>query len=221
MKIKIFALFFILSASTLSTYPQINIKGFVYEQDSIPVADVSVNVLPANKTFITNQSGQFHFQISTPDTVAIQVLVLGYDTVFVKKYINRNQNIVLRIKKVDKKIAPVLVFAKKQNPNTISIDIEQARKLPMIGGKTDILKISMFTPGVQMGQEGNAGIYVRGGSADQNLFLINGVPTYNVNHIGGFVSQYNVEAISESNIIKDGFPAKYGGKLSSVFEIKT
>ena len=75
------------------------------------------------------------------------------------------------------------------------------------------------SPGVQSGGEGTSGLYVRGGSPDQNLILLDGVPIYNVNHLFGFFSVFNADAISNVSLTKGGFPARYGGRLSSVLEI--
>ena len=93
--------------------------------------------------------------------------------------------------------------------------------LPAIGGEVDVLKAIQLLPGVQSGKEGMSGIYVRGGGPDQNLFLLDGVPLYNVSHLGGLFSVFNPDAISDVSLIKGGFPARYGGRLSSVVNIKT
>ncbi|WKN44736.1 TonB-dependent receptor [Tunicatimonas pelagia] len=94
--------------------------------------------------------------------------------------------------------------------------IEQA---PVLGGETDILKTLQLLPGVSFGSEGSAGLYVRGGSPDQNLILLDGVPVYNVNHLFGFLSVFNTDAINNVELIKGGIPARYGGRLSSVLDI--
>jgi hypothetical protein len=88
-------------------------------------------------------------------------------------------------------------------------------------GEVDVLKVLQLLPGVQSGSEGQNGLYVRGGSPDQNLILLDGVPIYNVSHVGGFFSTFNGDAIKNVSLIKGGFPARYGGRLSSVIEIET
>ncbi len=100
-----------------------------------------------------------------------------------------------------------------------TIPVDQIKKMPMLLGEADVLKTLQFLPGVKGGTEGNAGIYVRGGSPDQNLILLNGVPVYNASHIAGLFSVFNADAIRNVTLTKGGFPARFGGRLSSVLEI--
>jgi TonB-dependent Receptor Plug Domain/CarboxypepD_reg-like domain len=101
----------------------------------------------------------------------------------------------------------------------VSIPIEQIKKIPALMGEVDVLKALQLLPGVQAGGEGQNGLYIRGGSPDQNLILLDGVPVYNVSHLGGFFSVFNADAIKNVTLTKGGFPARYGGRLSSVIEI--
>jgi len=104
--------------------------------------------------------------------------------------------------------------------STVSIPVAQIKKLPAFLGETDILKALQLLPGIQSGGEGQSGLYVRGGSPDQNLILLDGVPVYNASHLFGFFSVFNADAIKDVTLIKGGFPARYGGRLSSVLDIK-
>lgn len=104
--------------------------------------------------------------------------------------------------------------------STIKITSKQLMNLPAIGGEVDVLKALQLLPGVQSGKEGMSGIYVRGGGPDQNLILLDGVPLYNVSHLGGLFSVFNPDVISDVSLVKGGFPARYGGRLSSVVNIK-
>lgn len=101
----------------------------------------------------------------------------------------------------------------------IKLQVETIRALPVLAGETDIFKTLQLLPGVQSGREGTAGMYIRGGSPDQNLVLLDGVPVYNPNHLFGFLSIFNSEAIKDVTLIKGGIPARYGGRLSSVIDI--
>lgn len=104
--------------------------------------------------------------------------------------------------------------------SSISLSMEHLEKLPAIFGEKDIIKTLQLMPGIQSGGEASGGMYVRGGGADQNLILLDGVPVYNVNHLFGFFSVFNSDAISSAEIIKGGFPARYGGRSSSVLDIR-
>jgi len=101
----------------------------------------------------------------------------------------------------------------------MEIPIDQVKRLPAIGGEVDLLKVLQLLPGVQSGGEGTSGLYVRGGSPDQNLMLLDGVPLYSVNHLFGFFSVFNADAVKNMSITKGGFPARFGGRLSSILEI--
>lgn len=102
----------------------------------------------------------------------------------------------------------------------LAIPMKQIKQLPALGGEVDVLKVFQLMPGVQGGNEGTSALYVRGGTPDQNLILLDDIPLYYVNHIGGFVSVFDVNAINDIKLIKGGFPARYGGRLSSVVDIR-
>lgn len=101
----------------------------------------------------------------------------------------------------------------------VEIPMDQVRRLPAIGGEVDLLKSLQLMPGIQSGGEGTSGLYVRGGSPDQNLIVLDGVPLYSVSHLFGFFSVFNSDAVKQMTITKGGFPARYGGRLSSVLEV--
>ena len=103
--------------------------------------------------------------------------------------------------------------------SAVTIPVEQIKTLPAFFGEVDVLKVIQLMPGVQSGAEETTGFYVRGGSPDQNLILLDGVPLYYVSHLGGLFSIFNADAISHVSLVKGGFPARYGGRLSSVLDI--
>ena len=123
-------------------------------------------------------------------------------------------------------IQAVEISAKKQNRienrvqmSQVVVPIEQIKKIPALLGEVDVLKALQLLPGVQGGTEGTSGLYVRGGSPDQNLILLDGTPVYNAAHLGGFFSVFNGDAVKNVTLTKGGFPARYGGRLSSIIEI--
>lgn len=86
-------------------------------------------------------------------------------------------------------------------------------------GETDVIKALQLLPGVKAGNEGSAGMFVCGGGPDENLLILDGVPVYNVNHLFGFFSVFNTDAIKDVTLYKGSFPARFGGRLSSVVDI--
>ena len=104
--------------------------------------------------------------------------------------------------------------------STLTISMEKVKSLPAFMGEQDLIKTLQLLPGVQSGGEGQSGLYVRGGGPDQNLILLDGVPVYNASHLFGFFSVFNADAINSVELTKGGFPARYGGRLSSVLDIR-
>ena len=99
------------------------------------------------------------------------------------------------------------------------VDARQAKLLPALLGEADILKTITLKPGIPSGSEGSSGLYVRGGGTDQNLILLDGATVYNPNHLFGLFSTFNADAVDELRLFKGGFPARYGGRLSSVIDV--
>ncbi len=121
----------------------------------------------------------------------------------------------------------VEITAEKEDENVTStevgvetIDIKKIESIPVLFGEKDVLKTIQLMPGVKSAGEGNAGFYVRGGGADQNLILLDGAPVYNASHLLGFFSVFNSDALKDVKLYKGSIPAEYGGRLSSVMDIK-
>ena len=131
-----------------------------------------------------------------------------YDIEFQLSSININEVVVTAEKNI----------VEKTQTSMIDIPIEQIKTIPALLGEVDVLKAIQLLPGVQS-SEGSSGFYVRGGGPDQNLILLDGVPVYNASHIGGLFSVFNADAIKTVRLTKGGFPARFGGRLSSVLQI--
>lgn len=101
----------------------------------------------------------------------------------------------------------------------VSLSSNMIANLPVMFGEPDIVKALQTLPGVSQGMEGFTGLYVRGGDNDQNLFLYQGLPLYHVSHLGGIFSSFNVETVSHVDFYKASFPARYGGRISSITDI--
>jgi outer membrane receptor for ferrienterochelin and colicin len=103
--------------------------------------------------------------------------------------------------------------------STVALNMEFAKKMPVLGGESDIFRVLQLMPGIKAASELSSGLYVRGGSPDQNLILLDGVVVYNPSHLAGFLSTFNSDAIRDVRVIKGAFPAEYGGRLSSVIDL--
>lgn len=108
-----------------------------------------------------------------------------------------------------------------RDPGLVKLPVSKIQALPSLIGEPDVIKTLQLLPGIQSGREGTANMYVRGGGADQNLMLLDDVPVYNASHLYGFFSVFNSDAIRSVKLYKGGFPARYGGRVSSVVDIRT
>jgi hypothetical protein len=174
---------------------------------------------------ITNNYGFYSLSIKSRDTIVVTVSYVGYMSK--KKTIQKsNANLWLNFKLTkNNSIGEVIITAQKNIQETtemsiVEIPIKQIQTLPMLAGETDIMKAMQLMPGIKSGQEGQSGLYVRGGSHDQNLVLLDDVPLYYVNHLGGFVSVFNADVLNSVKLFKGGFPARYGSRLSSVIDVR-
>ena len=175
---------------------------------------------------VSNTYGFYSLSLPT-DSVYLTVSYIGYQpqtfafnlTEDLEMNIVLSSSVSLEVVEVTatKSSAPI---EEQTQMSTVSIPISQIKKLPAFLGETDILKALQLLPGIQSGGEGQSGLYVRGGSPDQNLILLDGVPVYNASHLFGFFSVFNADALKDVTLIKGGFPARYGGRLSSVIDIK-
>lgn len=174
---------------------------------------------------VTNAYGFYSLTLEEGQ-VDLSFSYLGYHPQYVKLELLENARINLSMEN-DLTLSEVVVHATDSNTlvtNDISVDVinvSDVKRLPALGGEKDILRTAHLLPGVQTGTDGVGGIYVRGGNSGQNLILIDGVPVYYISHAVGLFSIFNSEAIRTAKLVKGGFPAHYGGRLSSVLDIRT
>lgn len=167
------------------------------------------------------------FSLTLPqDTVKLRISYVGYETQFMEFYLNADKTLnvslsgVVALNEFEVVATEAERIEEKSEMSTIEISMDKVKSLPVFMGERDIMKTIQLLPGVQSGSEGSSGLYVRGGGPDQNLILLDGVPIYNASHLFGFFSVFNADAINSVKLVKGGFPARYGGRLSSVIDIR-
>ena len=217
----------LLSAATARAQQnnRFTISGYVRDGatgESLPGVAV---VHPASGQGTTTNTYGFYSLTLAPGTDSVKILVsaLGYERQRLAQPAGRSFTRDFRLKATSAELAGVEVVGSREEKiaestrmGTINIPVSQIKLLPALFGETDVLKVLQLLPGVQGGGEGSSGLYVRGGSPDQNLILLDGTPVYNASHLFGFFSVFNADAIKNVELIKGGFPARYGGRLSSV-----
>jgi outer membrane receptor for ferrienterochelin and colicin len=172
----------------------------------------------------TNNYG--YFSLTFPSSkVVIRFSYVGFESMEMPISIKKDTILQIALKK-SAQLTEVVVTGKKESQvqqsqmSEIEIPLQTIQNLPMFMGEKDLFKAIQLFPGVHSGGEGTAGLYVRGGGPDQNLILLDGVPVYNADHLFGFFSVFNSDAIQHVSLVKGGFPARYGGRLSSVLDIR-
>jgi hypothetical protein len=152
---------------------------------------------------------------------------IGYAQMEKTIVLDKNQQLDVPIGEAAKQLETVVISSKKQDENIKTaqmgvekIDVKEISKVPVLFGEKDILKTIQLLPGVKSAGEGQSGFFVRGGAVDQNLILLDEAPVYNANHLLGFFSTFNSDAIKDATLVKGNAPPQYGGRLSSVLDIK-
>ncbi|MDO3625901.1 TonB-dependent receptor [Mucilaginibacter sp. BT774] len=188
-------------------------------------ATIRIKELPQSGT-VTNSYGFYSIYAPEGDYILLFTYT-GYEPVEQKISLHQNQevNIPLQVKS---DLKEVVIRANAPNNDNIAspqlgvekLNMAQINQVPVLLGERDILKTLSLLPGVKSSGEGNTGFYVRGGGADQNLILLDEATVYNASHFFGFFSTFNSDAIKDVSLYKGGMPAEYGGRLSSVLDIK-
>lgn len=173
----------------------------------------------------TNEYGFFSLSVPT-GRVPVRASYVGY--VAAAKEIIMSRDTMLELRLTPHIMLPTVDVRATAEPEGemgstgyVSLPMEQIKSMPTLLGESDVTHALQQTPGVQSGSEGFGGMSVRGGSQDQNMVYLDDAPLYNANHMLGLFSVFNSEAVSKSTLLKSGFPARYGGRMSSVLDIKT
>jgi len=151
---------------------------------------------------------------------------IGYKTLIREINVVRDTGVVrfnIKLTSTDIPLAEVVVTGKRRDEvkaSTIDVPVDLLKRMPSLSGQIDLFKILEFIPGIKTASDISTGLYVRGGSPDQNLTLVDGVIVYNPTHLGNFASTFNSDAVQSVRLIKGAFPAEYGGRLSSVLDVK-
>jgi hypothetical protein len=151
----------------------------------------------------------------------------GYQSDTIAIMLDKNMSIPVNLQTTKAQLQEVVVSSRKKNENISKplmgvekLNMAEVNKLPVLFGERDVMKSIQLMPGYKSAGEGNSGFNVRGGGTDQNLILLDEAPVYNASHLLGFFSTFNSDAIKDVSVYKGGMPAQYGGRLSSVVDIK-
>ena len=225
-------LFFLLTGIVCSSYAveqqttsRYTISGYVYEQGSRETLIGVTVFFPESKTgTITNNYG--FYSITLPaGQIELVFSYVGYQSLTKQLDLSRNIQLDIELEAV-LSLSEVVVEAgmtdrisRSVQMSSVDLPIHNIRSIPSLLGERDVFKIIQLLPGVKQGGEGSSGYYVRGGGPDQNLIILDDAVVYNASHLFGFFSVFNGDAIKNVQLYKGGFPARFGGRLSSVLDI--
>lgn len=210
---------------------EIQVSGYIQDassKESLQFAFIKSNIIGIGAA--SNEYGFFSLTIPSDTAVYLTFSYLGYKdfVLTVNQATNKTVNVFLETDVEETE--EFVVTAKRGNASldevrsnkmsSITLPIKNIKSIPSIGGEVDIIKVVQLLPGVSKGVEGGTGMFVRGGDADQNLIQLDEAIVYNVGHLFGFFSVFNPDAIKDLTLIKGAFPANYGGRLSSILDIR-
>lgn len=203
------------------------ISGYVTDGTSSETL-IGTNIFESHQNQGTTTNPYGFYSITLPEgETSIRFSYLGYATEVCQFTLSQDTLINIRMQGNTQLEEVVIVSDKAETGaiatqmGSIEIPMAQIKNTPSILGEADVMKTIQLMPGVQAGVDGSAGLYIRGGSPDQNLILLDGTPVYNVDHLFGFFSVFTPEAVKKVTLFKSSFPARFGGRLSSVIDVRT
>jgi len=204
---------------------RVTISGYITDKASGERL-INASVYNANTLQGITANSYGFYSLSLPaGKITLVASYIGYTAQSFDLNLSKNLTMNIALELASDELGEITVVGNQVNKveetqmSAIEIPIQKLQKVPVMFGEADVLKVIQLLPGVQSGTEGTSGIYVRGGGPDQNLFLLDGVPVYNASHLLGFFSVFNPDAVKTVTLYKGGFPAHYGGRLSSVVDI--
>ena len=184
-------------------------------------------LLEAPRSAIISNSYGFYSISAQPGKYTMIVSFTGYQPDTLRIVLDKNILLPVELGAGGDQLEEVVISARKRNENITKplmgvqkLTTTEIANIPVLFGEKDVLKTIQLLPGIQFAGDGNSGFYVRGGGADQNLILLDEATVYNPSHLLGFFSTFNSDAIKDITVYKGGMPAEYGGRLSSVVDIK-
>ncbi len=219
---------FLLTAIQAIAQKKYTISGTIKDAatgETLIGATVTIKELPQSGT-ATNSYGFYSLTVPAGDYMLLYTYI-GYKTIIKQVSLHQNPTINVALSSNSELDEVVIRSDKPNNDNVASpqmgvdkLNMSQINNVPVLLGEKDILKTITLLPGVKSAGEGNTGFYVRGGASDQNLILLDEATVYNASHLFGFFSTFNSDAIKDVSLYMGGMPAEYGGRLSSVLDVK-
>lgn len=227
IKYFLFSAFTFLSCAVLAQ-EKVTFNGYVKDiQNGEELIGVSVYIPQLKAGTVTNVYGFYSITVAK-GTYDIQFSFIGYKPTVLNVALSADVSRNVELETEATYMKEVVVSGKAEDANVVDVqmskntlNLDQVKKLPALFGEVDIIKNIQMLPGVITAGEGTSSFYVRGGGADQNLILIDEAPIYDPSHLFGLFSVFNADVIKDSELYKGGIPSRYGGRLSSILDVRT
>jgi|WetSurMetagenome_2_1015567.scaffolds.fasta_scaffold08083_3 hypothetical protein len=216
-----------ISLGTKSNKVTATITGYIRDQETGEPLIGSIIFIEGSTSGTLSDAAGFYMLNIRCGTYKIGFRTLGMTTIYKKVNVYSDGQLNINLLKDPVGLKEVVIRENKFNNVKINqmglekLTVKEIKELPYAMGERDILKASLFLPGIQTVGEASAGINVRGGAADQNLFIMNNVPIFNTSHMLGMFSAFNADLIKDFKLYKSNIPIEFGGRISSVFEIRS
>lgn len=218
----------LLSLLCFSAYSQdrYTLSGYITDEQGEALPGVHI-LVPNTQTGVVSNTYGFYSLTLPKGSYTIRFSSIGFETTDAAVDLTANRKLGMVLKTESSSIEAVTITAERKDENVRDITMSNVqlparliKKIPNLMGEVDVIKSIQLLPGVQSSVEGSSGFYVRGGNADQNLILLDGATVYNPSHLFGFFSVFNGDAVKNVELFKGGIPAEYGGRLSSVLDVR-
>jgi hypothetical protein len=225
---KQFFLILTLFCLSLKIYSQSStVSGYIKDAGSGEALIGATCYIPELQNGVTSNQYGFYSLTLPKGAYKISFSFVGYETQTINLDLKEDKILNVSMVEDSKQLGDIIVAGIRKDRNVEStamsmekISVKMVKKLPSFMGEVDVLKSITLLPGIQNGGEGSSGLYVRGGGPDENLMILDEAPVYNASHLMGFFSVFNSDAIKDIEVYKGGIPSQYGGKASSVIDIR-
>ena len=225
---KLLLVFFVFVTGFASAQ-NVTINGAIRDERNQSLPQAHIILFPDSVFGITNSEGNFVIQ-STKGDKRLQISFVGYELFDEKITVLNDTALAITLQSQSRELEEIVITSTLNRHQEIFdgnqtskyvLTQEDVNAIPVLGGEADVIKTLQLLPGTVRGIEGSSDLFVRGGAADQNLVLLDGATIYNTSHLFGFLSVFNADVLDRVEAINGGFPAQYGGRLSSILNVHT
>ncbi len=225
--LKIILLLFFLPAVLQAQ--EVRIRGQVLGLSDQPLGSANISIQHQKKVAVSDRNGEFIIMVA-PGNVTLVVSYTGFRKIQHELLIKRDTLLHFVLEPLIEQLDEVVISSSRflqsdqlqtTRMSSVTLGEKEINSIPVLGGEADLIKVIQLLPGVTKGVQGSTDLFVRGGAADQNLVLLDGAPVYNTGHLFGFLSVFNPDVLSGVESMNGAFPAEFGGRLSSILDVRT